>query len=347
MNPNNRVSDNLDNVSDVSLDAVMADRKVTSKKEQKNYPKVLSVQDGKNKKIIPKDLHEATAEKTRAPRNQEFVSAYTNDRYSDEDRSNGLDKRIKKDVWTAVYNELTPIKVDDLNHTKFPSVSFKQRYVGGRADNISITPEGFICVYGATPDELSFAERVANRYGISTSGIVSAGKYVNNPKKQYQIILKVQSDLDMAEGLLDVAPVVNNLKHLKEIECNEGIGTAVIKGGKYAWKAIKFCASHLTEIAVALEALGMSLDEIQKIKDKFKDVNSGSSESQIKQPVTEVLPTAVVTGAKVLGSAAASMAAEKGLEKASELIDKKAQSKKVEESYSVKSALDILKTLNE
>lgn len=338
-----KFKDNLDNVEPCSMDSVMADRKVTSKKEQQSYPKALSIQDGKNKKIIPKDLHEATAEKTRAPRNQKFVSVYTNNQYSDEDRSNGLDKRIKKDIWTTVYNELTPIKVDDLNHTKFPNVPFKQRYIGGRADNISITSEGFIRVYGASPDELSFAESVAKTYDIPTDGIVSTGKYVNNPKKQYQITLKVQSDLDMEEGLLDVAPVVNNIKRLSETECDESVGTAVVKGGKYAWKAIKFCISHMTEIATALQALGMSVDEIKKIMDTFKNAKPDDKE---QEPITEVLPAAVVTGAKVLGTAAASLAAEKGLEKASDLLDKNAESIRMKENYSVKSALNILKRLD-
>lgn len=339
---NMKFKDNLDNVEPCSMDSVMADRKVTSKKEQQSYPKVLSIQDGKNKKIIPKDLHEATAGKTRAPRNQEFVSVYTNKQYSDEDRSNGLDKRIKKDIWTTVYNELTPIKVDDLNHTKFPNVPFKQRYIGGRADNISITPEGFICVYGASPDELSFAENVAKAYDIPTAGIVYTGKYINNPKKQYQITLKVKSDLDMAEGLLGV--VANNIKRLSETECDEGVGTAVVKGSKYAWKAIKFCISHMTEIATALQALGMSVDEIKKIMDTLKDAKPDDKK---QEPITEVLPAAVVTGAKVLGTAAASVAAEKGLEKASDLLNKNSESIRMKENYSVKSALGILKKLDE
>lgn len=149
---------------------------------------------------------------------------------------------------------------------------------------------------------------------------------------------------EMQEGLLDVAPLVKNIKHLSETEYDEGVGTAVVKGGKYAWKAIKFCVSHMTEIAAALQALGMSVDEIKKILDTFKSAKPDNKE---EEPMTEVLPTAVVTGAKVLGTAAASLAAEKGLEKASDLLDKNAESIRMKENYSVKSALDVLQTLDE
>ena len=149
---------------------------------------------------------------------------------------------------------------------------------------------------------------------------------------------------EMQEGILDVTPLVKNIKHLSETECDEGVGTAVVKGGKYAWKAIKFCVSHITEIATALQALGMSADEIKKILDTFK---SAKLDNEEEEPMTEVLPAAVVTGAKVLGTAAASLAAEKGLEKVSDLLGKNAENVKMKENYSVKSALDVLQTLDE
>ena len=100
----------------------------------------------------------------------------------------------------------------------------------------------------------------------------------------------------------------------------------------------------MTEIATALQALGMSVDEIKKIMDTFKGAKPDDKE---QEPINEVLPAAVVTGAKVLGTAAASLAAEKGLEKASDLLDKNGESIRMKENYSVKSALNILKRLDE
>ena len=339
-----KFKDNLDNVEPCSMNAVMADRKVTAKKAQKEYPDSMSTSKGRSEKVIPEALKEDDASTTAAT-----VKKYNKDmidskgvNYSSEDRSNGIDKQMAKDLWTQVYDELAPVDVISLYKTKFPNLKISQRY----SNDVGIDNDSNIIVYGSTPQRLDAAKDIADAYDVEVSDVIPVAKYIsqNYPNRKFKRIVKVKSNLDMAEGLLDVVPVVNNIKRLSETECDEGVGTAVIKGGKYAWKAIKFCISHMTEIAVALEALGMSVDEIKKILDTFKGAKPDDKE---QEPITEVLPAAVVTGAKVLGTAAASLAAEKGLEKASDLLDKNAESIRMKENYSVKSALNILKTLDE
>lgn len=337
-----KFKDNLDNVEPYSMNAVMADRKVTAKKAQKEYPDSMSNSEAKSEKIIPEALKEDDASTPTAT-----VKKYNKDmidskgvNYSSEDRSNGIDKQMAKDLWTQVYDELAPVDVVSLYKTKFPNLKISQRY----SNNVGIDNEGNIVVYGDSRERLDAAKDIADAYDVEVSNVIPVAKYIsqNDPNRKFKRIVKVKSDLDMAEGLLDV--VANNFKHLSETECDEGVGTAVVKGSKYAWKAIKFCISHMTEIATALQALGMSVDEIKKIIDTFKGAKPDDKE---QEPITEVLPAAVVTGAKVLGTAAASLAAEKGLEKASDLLNKNTESSKMNENYSVKSALDILKTLDE
>nr|DAE27141.1 MAG TPA: hypothetical protein [virus sp. ctnRj46] len=55
-----KFKDNLDNVEPCSMNAVMADRKVIAKKDQKNYLDVTSYPDDKTKKLAPKALSEDT-----------------------------------------------------------------------------------------------------------------------------------------------------------------------------------------------------------------------------------------------------------------------------------------------
>lgn len=337
---NMKFKDNLDNVEPCSMNAVMADRKVTAKKDQKNYSDVMSYSDGKTKKLTPKALSEDTtnqSQRIRQPYSKDMIDS-NNINYSNEDRSNGLDKKVSKDLWTQVYDELAPMDTVVIRKTKFPNLRMSQRYT----NDVGIDNDSNIVVYGATPQRLDAAKDIADAYDVEISDVIPVSKFTsqNDPNRKFKRIVKINSDLDMAEGLLDVAPVVNNIKRLSETECDEGVGTAVVKGGKYTWKAIKFCISHMTEIATALEALGMSVDEIKKIIDTFKGAKQDDKQ---QEPITEVLPAAVVTGAKVLGTAAASLAAEKGLD----LLDKNAESIRMKENYSVKSALNILKRLDE
>ena len=339
-----KFKDNLDNVEPCSMNAVMADRKVTAKKAQKKYPDSMSNSEAKSEKIVPEALREDDASSTAAT-----VKKYNKDmidskgvNYSSKDRSNGIDKQMAKDLWTQVYDELAPVDTVSLYKTKFPNLKISQRY----SNDVGIDNEGNIVVYGSSRERLNAAKDIADAYDVEVSNVLPVAKYIsqNNPNRKFKRIVKVKSDLNMEEGILDIFPLVNSIKSLSETECDEGVGTAVVKGGKYAWKAIKFCISHMTEIATALQALGMSVDEIKKILDTFKGAKLDDKE---QEPITEVLPAAVVTGAKILGTAAASLAAEKGLEKASDLIDKNTESIKINENYSVKSALNTLKTLDE
>lgn len=339
-----KFKDNLDNVEPCSMNAVMADRKVTAKKAQKEYPNSMSNSEAKSEKIVPEALKEDDASSTAGT-----VKKYNKDmidskgvNYSSKDRSNGIDKQMAKDLWTQVYDELAPVDTVSLYKTKFPNLKISQRY----SNDVGIDNEGNIVVYGSSRERLNAAKDIADAYDVEVSDVLPVAKYIsqNNPNRKFKRIVKVKSDLNMEEGILDIFPLVNTIKSLSETECDEGVGTAVVKGGKYAWKAIKFCISHMTEIATALQALGMSVDEVKKILDTFKGAKLDDKE---QEPITEVLPAAVVTGAKILGTAAASLAAEKGLEKASDLIDKNTESIKMNENYSVKSALNVLKTLDE
>lgn len=339
-----KFKDNLDNVEPCSMNAVMADRKVTAKKAQKEYPDSMSNSEAKSEKIVPEALKEDDASSTAST-----VKKYNKDmidskgvNYSSEDRSNGIDKQMAKDLWTQVYDELAPVDTVSLYKTKFPNLKISQRY----SNDVGIDNEGNIVVYGSSRERLNAAKDIADAYDVEVSNVLPVAKYIsrNNPNRKFKRIVKVKSDLNMEEGILDIFPLVNTIRSLSETECDEGVGTAVVKGGKYAWKAIKFCISHMTEIATALQALGMSVDEVKKIVDTFK---GAKPEDKEQEPITEVLPAAVVTGAKILGTAAASLAAEKGLEKASDLIDKNAESIRMKENYSVKSALNILKRLDE
>ena len=304
----------------------------------------MSNSEAKSEKIVPETLREDDASLTAAT-----VKKYNKDmidskgvNYSSKDRSNGIDKQMAKDLWTQVYDELAPVDTVSLYKTKFPNLKISQRY----SNDVGIDNEGNIVVYGSSRERLNAAKDIADAYDVEVSNVIPVANYIsqNDPNRKFKRIVKVKSDLNMEEGILDIFPLVNSIKNLSETECDEGVGTAVIKGGKYAWKAIKFCISHMTEIATALQALGMSVDEIKKIMDTFKGAKLDDKE---QEPITEVLPAAVVTGAKILGTAAASLAAEKGLEKASDLIDKNTESIKINENYSVKSALNTLKTLDE
>lgn len=111
--------------------------------------------------------------------------------YSDEDRSGGIDKKMKKDLWTIVYDELCPISINIMTTTKFPNVRLRDRYgATGRcySDGEKIT------VYAKDKDGLKFAYDVANYYGVKIS--IPKEEHFKDPDKQVSCTLTIPVEGD-------------------------------------------------------------------------------------------------------------------------------------------------------
>ena len=108
--------------------------------------------------------------------------------YSDEDRSNGIDKSMKKDLWTIVYDELCPVSINIMNKTKFPNARLSDRYgATGRcySDGEKIT------VYAKDEAGLKHAYDVAEYYDLECT--LPKKEFFKDPDKQVSCTLVVPS----------------------------------------------------------------------------------------------------------------------------------------------------------
>ena len=75
-----------------------------------------------------KQPEETTKDVKEAVNSIDHGLTYKGKYYSDEDRSGGIDKKMKKDLWTMVYDELCPISINIMTTTKFPNVRLRDKY---------------------------------------------------------------------------------------------------------------------------------------------------------------------------------------------------------------------------
>ena len=111
--------------------------------------------------------------------------------YSDDDRSKGVDKKMKKDLWTIVYDELCPVSINIMNKTKFPNARLSDRYgATGRcySDGEKIT------VYAKDEAGLRHAYDVADYYGIECT--LPKKEFFKDPDKQVSCTLTVPVEGD-------------------------------------------------------------------------------------------------------------------------------------------------------
>lgn len=309
------------------MDAVMADRKVTANKQRKEYSNSTNIKESEKDTLIPKPLTEGPVDtRVGMKYNKSFIDSNGID-YSSEDRSNGLDKQINKDIWTQVYDELCPTDSVALYGTKLPELKLSQRYSNNKYNPIGITPEGYIVVYASTPERLDAAKQIADAYNVDITDVIPTAKVISDSDKnrKFKRIVKVKSDFT---------------EMYKSKSVDEGLGVALATTGKAAWAAIKFCGAHLPEIATALEALGVSLSTISEIVDKFKKVNTSPADD--KSTVKEFLPVTGMEIGKTIGQALSSVVSE---EKSEDEVEDK--SKDLKENYSTKKALRDLNNLTE
>lgn len=115
------------------------------------------VDDFNNSFIKDESLTEARGKKA-AP----FVDSHGNS-YSDEDRSTADIDDSSKNMWTKVYNEITPEHYNWIKRSKFKNVPATDRYDMYQVD---VTYDDNLDIIVNSEDELDFAKKVADAYGL-------------------------------------------------------------------------------------------------------------------------------------------------------------------------------------
>lgn len=87
--------------------------------------------------------------------------------YSNEDRSNGLDKKLKKDPFDMIMNELSPDHPTNFKRiTRCPNISYTQRW---DCYSVGVDMDSNIVVWDKNKERLENAKKIASAYGAAYS----------------------------------------------------------------------------------------------------------------------------------------------------------------------------------
>lgn len=111
--------------------------------------------------------------------------------FTDEDRSDGLDKEINHDLWSTVYDELAPGHPNVWGNTKFKDYVFSDRYTQDQ-----VFPEDdAISVYVENEDQLEFAKKVADEFDLNYKVKNNGDWYVKNHPDR-AVVMKIYIPFD-------------------------------------------------------------------------------------------------------------------------------------------------------
>lgn len=108
------------------------------------------------------NLKEARGRKTKP-----FVDQRTGEIYTDEDRGEGFDNISDDDLFNIVSAELCPEDSNWYRKTKIPEIPQWRRY---NSENMGVDGDGNLFVRTKSEDDLVLAKRIAEVYGLQTSG---------------------------------------------------------------------------------------------------------------------------------------------------------------------------------
>lgn len=143
------------------------------------------------KEIIDYYIKKKNESLTEGRKAQPMLHVPSGEVFTDEDRSDGLDKEINHDLWSTVYDELAPGHPNVWGNTKFKDYVFSDRYTQDQ-----VFPEDdAISVYVENEDQLEFAKKVADEFDLNYKVKNNGDWYVKNHPDR-AVVMKIYIPFD-------------------------------------------------------------------------------------------------------------------------------------------------------
>ena len=107
-------------------------------------------------------VNESLEEAKRGPKASALVDSQGNV-YTDDDRSTPDIDDSTNNLWTVVYNEIAPEHINWMTRTRFKDIPPKSRY---DENKVNVNYDDNLEIVVSSEDELDFAKRVADEYGL-------------------------------------------------------------------------------------------------------------------------------------------------------------------------------------